>query len=434
MGNIADMGTMSTVAERAVPPVQRLALPGSRGAEGARSSGAHQTTGLPRPLKSSVETLSGETMSDVRVHYNSPSPARLNALAYTQGSDIHVGPGQEQHLAHEAWHVVQQKQGRVRPNSYFGGHPLNTDGHLEREAHRMGDRALRHGPREPALAGRSPGGAPVRGRASSVIQLFTAWREPRDGMRVKLYTKTSNQIWKLELLDKDGKGRELCGILFQFSPGSSFSGPELSIDSMQARSGTSGSGTVLMKNIPWAVAQIITHNPRMTNRGKGLKVHSGFANIIAYQMTVKTYAEALGLRETPGWKKHWTDAVMARVNYETPVGDDAPLPTISESDEFEEDLSPSVNSYDLSKFPAMWADTQMLIESGLFDIDAGYIKFGNVDETFKNIAKAQDKQLFNGFHAKIDIKNLAELRDQTELVKKLQEEAARKLLESGDEL
>lgn len=34
---------------------------------------------------------------------------------YEQGTDIHVGPGQEQHLPHEAWHEVSQRQGRVRP-------------------------------------------------------------------------------------------------------------------------------------------------------------------------------------------------------------------------------------------------------------------------------------------------------------------------------
>jgi hypothetical protein len=48
------------------------------------------------------------SMDHVKVHYNSSQPAQLNALAYAQGSDIHVAPGQEQHLPHEAWHVVQQ--------------------------------------------------------------------------------------------------------------------------------------------------------------------------------------------------------------------------------------------------------------------------------------------------------------------------------------
>ncbi|MBK8258398.1 MAG: DUF4157 domain-containing protein [Polyangiaceae bacterium] len=69
--------------------------------------------GLPGPLRAGVEQLSGLSMSDVRVHYNSPEPAQMSAHAFTRGSTIHVAPGQENHLAHEAWHVVQQKQGRV---------------------------------------------------------------------------------------------------------------------------------------------------------------------------------------------------------------------------------------------------------------------------------------------------------------------------------
>ncbi|MCG8575222.1 MAG: DUF4157 domain-containing protein, partial [Flavobacteriales bacterium] len=72
-------------------------------------------TGLPNQLKSGIENLSGHSMDDVKVHYNSSKPAQLNAHAYAQGTDIHVASGQEKHLAHEAWHVVQQKQGRVKP-------------------------------------------------------------------------------------------------------------------------------------------------------------------------------------------------------------------------------------------------------------------------------------------------------------------------------
>jgi uncharacterized protein DUF4157 len=96
-------------------------------------------TGLPDNLKTAVETLSGFSLSDVRVHYNSPQPAQLHALAYAQGSDIHVGPGQERHLPHEAWHVVQQKQGRVKPTLQMKGVPINDDAGLEREADAMGN-------------------------------------------------------------------------------------------------------------------------------------------------------------------------------------------------------------------------------------------------------------------------------------------------------
>jgi hypothetical protein len=98
-------------------------------------------TGLPDNLKAGVESLSGMSLDHVRVHYNSPQPAQLNALAYAQGSDIHLAPGQEQHLPHEAWHVVQQAQGRVRPTMQMaGGLAVNDDAGLEREADVMGAR------------------------------------------------------------------------------------------------------------------------------------------------------------------------------------------------------------------------------------------------------------------------------------------------------
>ena len=100
-------------------------------------------TGMPDGLKSGVENLSGMDMSDVKVHYNSDKPAQLSALAYAQGNDIHVGPGQEQHLPHEAWHVVQQRQGRVQPTTQLKESvPVNDDPGLEHEADVMGAKAM----------------------------------------------------------------------------------------------------------------------------------------------------------------------------------------------------------------------------------------------------------------------------------------------------
>lgn len=98
-------------------------------------------TGLPDNLKAGVESLSGYSMDDVRVHYNSSQPATVQALAYTQGTDIHVAPGQEQHLAHEAWHVAQQMAGRVAPTTEIGGMPVNDNAGLEHEADVMGAKA-----------------------------------------------------------------------------------------------------------------------------------------------------------------------------------------------------------------------------------------------------------------------------------------------------
>ncbi|WP_212758570.1 eCIS core domain-containing protein [Paenibacillus sinopodophylli] len=99
-------------------------------------------TGMPDQLKSGVENLSGHSMDDVKVHYNSSKPSQVDALAYAQGSDIHIGPGQEKHLPHEAWHVAQQKQGRVQPTVQMKGAAINDDAALEHEADRMGAKAL----------------------------------------------------------------------------------------------------------------------------------------------------------------------------------------------------------------------------------------------------------------------------------------------------
>ncbi len=100
-------------------------------------------TGLPQTLKTGVERLSGLSLDDVTVHYNSEKPAQLQAHAYAQGTDIHLASGQEKHLPHEAWHVVQQKQGRVKPTLQMKEHvKINDDLGLEAEADLMGERAL----------------------------------------------------------------------------------------------------------------------------------------------------------------------------------------------------------------------------------------------------------------------------------------------------
>lgn len=94
-------------------------------------------TGMPNQLKSNLEQMSGMDMSDVRVHYNSSKPATVQAHAYTQGTDIHIGPSQEKHLAHESWHVAQQKAGRVKPTTEVNGMPVNDNSGLETEADNM---------------------------------------------------------------------------------------------------------------------------------------------------------------------------------------------------------------------------------------------------------------------------------------------------------
>lgn len=99
-------------------------------------------TRFPDTLKIGTENLSGISMDDVRVHYNSSRPAQLQALAYAKGTEIHLSSGQDRHLPHEAWHVVPQKQGRVRPTMQLGGNFINDNPVLEREADIMRQKAV----------------------------------------------------------------------------------------------------------------------------------------------------------------------------------------------------------------------------------------------------------------------------------------------------
>lgn len=91
-------------------------------------------TGIPTQMKLDFERHSGLSFDDVRVHYHSDKPARLGALAYTQGTQVHIGPGQERHLRHELGHVVQQKLDLVRPTGQRNGVAINDAPGLERAA------------------------------------------------------------------------------------------------------------------------------------------------------------------------------------------------------------------------------------------------------------------------------------------------------------
>lgn len=107
--------------------------------EEMRSAGAENRTGIPTQLKERMEQHTGLSLDDVRVHYHSDKPGRLDALAYTQGNQVYLGAGQEKHLPHELGHVVQQKLGKVQADTrHESGALMNTDLRLEREADEIG--------------------------------------------------------------------------------------------------------------------------------------------------------------------------------------------------------------------------------------------------------------------------------------------------------
>lgn len=154
---------------------------------------APNNTGLPDNLKSGIESLSGMSMDNVTVHYNSSQPAQLNAHAYAQGTDIHVAPGQEQHLPHEAWHVVQQAQGRVRPTIQMKGDvPVNDDAGLEHEADVMGGKTISGG----VAQERSIESDPIDFRAPElIVQRMTNGDDLGRGKRKKISTSDKNYVY-----------------------------------------------------------------------------------------------------------------------------------------------------------------------------------------------------------------------------------------------
>ena len=141
--NVSDSKASSVLDNSAQgESLQRHADLANGAAQCASLSPRPNNTGMPDDLKSGIESLSGFSMDDVRVHYNSSKPATVQALAYTQGTNIHVAPGQEKCLPHEAWHVAQQMAGRVSPTTNINGMPVNDNAALEHEADVMGAKAV----------------------------------------------------------------------------------------------------------------------------------------------------------------------------------------------------------------------------------------------------------------------------------------------------
>lgn len=99
------------------------------------------TTGLPDDLKTNLESMSGMSLDQVKVHYNSPKPAKLEAHAYAEFPNIYIAPGQEKYLPEEAAHMIQQMQGRVKASKKVNGTPINDNPSLEKEAIKEGQKA-----------------------------------------------------------------------------------------------------------------------------------------------------------------------------------------------------------------------------------------------------------------------------------------------------
>jgi hypothetical protein len=85
----------------------------------ANSTPQGQESPLPPSIQLKMEASFGADFSDVRIHANSQAPTMLNAVAFTDGTNIHFAPNQYRPnhseglelLGHELTHVVQQREG-----------------------------------------------------------------------------------------------------------------------------------------------------------------------------------------------------------------------------------------------------------------------------------------------------------------------------------
>ena len=105
---------------------------------------------LPAQVRGQMEGAFGTSFADVRIHQGEQAAA-MDAVAYTQGNDIHFQPGSydpsspagRELLGHELTHVLQQRQGRVAAPGQGKGAGINADAGLEAEADHEGARAAR---------------------------------------------------------------------------------------------------------------------------------------------------------------------------------------------------------------------------------------------------------------------------------------------------
>ena len=109
-----------------------------------------------------------------------------------------MGPGQEKHLPHEGWHVVQQMQGRVKRTMQMKGVSINDDAGLEKEADVMGTKALQMRRTE-----ESEFGFPIHTFASAAIKsgpvLQLKWITTDDGATYQQDVEIDGRTWEIHL-------------------------------------------------------------------------------------------------------------------------------------------------------------------------------------------------------------------------------------------
>jgi Domain of unknown function (DUF4157) len=171
--------------------------------------------GAGRPLEPGVKARMEETLdadfSQVRVHTDTVaqrSTTEIGARAYTSGEHVVLGSGaHDLHtLAHELWHVRQQRHGPVAGTDTGDGLSI-SDPHdrFEREAEMVADRVVRtrgalghHSPSQPGTPGHAPATSVQRALFGSGADEVAA-EELRRGRRERLLRPTTGDPAEEEL-------------------------------------------------------------------------------------------------------------------------------------------------------------------------------------------------------------------------------------------
>jgi hypothetical protein len=105
-------------------------------------------------------------------------------------------------LPHEAWHVAQQKQGRVQPTTQAKGVNINDNTSLEREADSMGKEAIQRKvvyEEDGVVSSNVPG--------PGVVQKMFSGEEESDGEKVQKKNESGNVVKEITKNQKVERGR-----------------------------------------------------------------------------------------------------------------------------------------------------------------------------------------------------------------------------------
>jgi hypothetical protein len=156
-----------------------------------------QESTVDERTRSRLERAFGTDLSSVTVTRR-PEVASLGAVAVTRGERIDLAPAQrvdtpegQEVLAHEVAHVMQQRQGRVRPQVRLGGVGVSVDPRLEAEADTVA-RRVRGG----APAGMIAPATPATGTA--VVQRKAVLKRGNDTVSEDDLTSSELRAWLLE--------------------------------------------------------------------------------------------------------------------------------------------------------------------------------------------------------------------------------------------